>query len=152
MLPIAAQAVAAPPSIIEQAVALAVATKMKRRFGSGVDEIEIILRRQWSRHKPKLLEDAANLTGSIGVYAFFLALPKFWATANEITTVLHKMDEFKDIKDHVTAVAFRDVKTADMETADMEDYDPFVVYIGYDERFDEEFEKCSCLRMQELGR
>ena len=71
----------APPSIIEQAVALAVATKIEKRFGDGVDEIEILLRKQWKRHKPKFLEAAANLTGNIGFYAFSIEFPNFWGTA-----------------------------------------------------------------------
>lgn len=146
MLPIAAQAVAAQPSIIEQVVALAVETKIKRRFGRGVDEIEIHLRKQWTHHKPKLLEAATNLTGTIGFYAFWVEFPKFWATTNEITMVLHKMDEFKDIKDHLTVVAFRSHKEADIE-----DYNRFAVYITYDKLFKKEFQQRSFLRMQELG-
>ena len=136
----------APPSTIEQAVALAVATKIEKRFGDGVDEIEIFLRKQWKRHKPKLLEAAANLKGNIGFYAFSIEFPNLWATANEITAVLHKMDEFKDIKTHLTVHAFRD-----HEAAGTEHYNHFAVYIRYTELFNKEFEKRSHLRMQELG-
>ena len=136
----------APPSIIEQAVALAVATKIKKRFGNGVDEIEILLRKQWKRHKPKFMEAAANLSDMIGFYAFKIEFPNFWGTADEIEAVLHKMDEFKDIKTYLSVHAFRN-----HEAAGIEHYDHFAVYITYTNLFNEEFEKRSHLRMQELG-
>jgi len=156
MLSIATQAVAAPssivekavapPSIIEQAVALAVETKIKKRFGNGVDEIEILLRKQWKRHKPMLLGAAANLKETIGFYAFPIEFPNLWATPEEITAVLYKMDEFKDIKTYLSVHAFRN-----HEAAGIEHYDHFAVYITYTNLFNEEFEKRSHLRMQELG-
>ena len=136
----------APPSIIEQAVALAVATKIEKRFGDGVDEIEILLRKQWKRHKPKLLEAAANLTDTIGFYAFSIEFPNFWGTPDEIEAVLHKMDEFKDIKTYLSVHAFRN-----HEAAGIEHYNHFAVYITYTKLFNEEFEKRSHLRMKELG-
>jgi len=144
MLSIVQQVAAAPPpSIVEQAAAIAVATKMEERFGKGRDEIEGVIRDQWSVYRPAFLEAAAKLSGSMGVYNFPIDLPHLFATTGEVWAVLMNMDEFKDIDSHVTVAGFP-------ERAGQRYCNHFGVSIGYRDLLDSEFYKSASARMKHL--